>query len=236
VDWGEGFPMEFIRIWVFAVSIFGSVFAFGEDLWLFDQDFVKFGKKEIYEKLKKGMLKKEFGSFSAFAVQEQQESMQYIYLVPVGDYAGLGGLLEGRAEREEKLSGEERLPFVSTLNFTMKSLQQFLPACSYVPAGKESLTAFRCMYFYLFGIVPGNEAIFEAHLQKVAEEGGVCMRSWRIVIGGDLPKYLVAVFGANEKKVKQDAENLELIPAPLKNLLRSQKQGSAVLRKELTKG
>ncbi len=231
--------MAFMRIWMCAVSIFGSVLAFGEDLWLFDQDFVKFGKKEIYEKLKREMLKDEFGDFSAFAVQEQQESMQYIYLVPVGDYGGLQRLLEGRAKREEKLSGEERLPFVSTLNFTIKSVQQFLPACSYVPVGKESLAAFRCMYFYLFGIVPGNEAIFEAQLQKVAEEqgdsGGVCMRSWKIVIGGDLPKYLVATFGSNEKKVKQDAENLELIPPPLKNLLRSQKQGSAVLRKELTR-
>ena len=231
--------MVCMRVLLICIGIFCSVFAIGQEqaLWVFEQEFVKFGKKDVYEKMKKERLREEFGNFSVYAAQEA-DAMQYIYLVPVGDYAGLSDLMKKRTELEENLSAEQKLPFVSTLNFTITSLQRFLPACSYVPRGKESLSAFRHLYFYLFGIIPGNEAVFEAQLHRIAEEqgdsNGVCMRSWKILIGGDAPKYLIAIFGSNEKQVRKDAEELELIPPPLKNLLRSQKQGSAILRKDLS--
>jgi hypothetical protein len=232
--------MLHVRIFTLFVAILGSVFGFSDEqnLWLIQQDFVKFGKKEVYEKLKKEMLSEQFPPFSAYAMQEH-DSMQYIYLIPVMDFNGLGDFIGKKMEFEEGLSGEQRLPYVSTLNFTMQNLMRFLPECSYVPQTGENLSSFRCLYFYLYSIVPGNEAVFEAQLHKIAEEQasleGHCIRCWKIVIGGDMPKYGVAVFGFDEKQVKKDAEELELITPPLKNLLRSQKQGGAVLRKDLSK-
>ncbi len=232
--------MLHVRILTLCVAILGSVLGFCDEqnLWLIEQDFVKFGKKEVYEKLKKEMLSEQFGPFSAYAMQEQ-DSMQYIYLIPVKDFNGLGDFIGKKMELEDGLSAEERLPYVSTLNFTMQNLMRFLPDCSYVPQTGENLAAFRCLYFYVYSIVPGNETVFEAQLHKIAEEQanaeGHCIRCWKIVIGGDVPKYAVAVFGFDEKRVKKDAEDLELITPPLKNLLRSQKQGGAVLRKDLSK-
>lgn len=218
-------------------ALLASSLGFCADLWFVEQDFVKFGKKEAYEKYKKEMLSQHIGSFSTFAVQAE-DSLQYIYLIPVKDYCGLGDFLQKRADYEQSLHSESRVPYFSTLNFTIGSLQQYLPDCSYVPKGKEALTAYRNIYFYLFGIMPGNEEVFEARLQKIAEEqeenSGVCFRSWKIVIGSNVPKYLVAVFASGEKQAQKRAEGLELIDLAMKNIILTQKQGSAILRKDLS--
>jgi hypothetical protein len=208
-----------------------------ENLWFIEQDFVKFGKKEAYEEYKKEMLKNHLGNFSTFAAQGD-DSLQYIYMVPVQDYCGLGNFLQNRKEYDQSISSDLRIPYFSTLHFTIGSLQWYLLDCSYVPKGKEALTAYRNIYFYLFGILPGNEQIFEAQLQKIAQEQAegpeICFRSWKMIIGSDVPKYLVAVFATNEKQAKKHSEKLEFITLPMKNILRSQKQGSAVLRKDLS--
>lgn len=225
--------------WLVLCWISGSIFGFCEngDLWFIEQDFVKFGKKEAYEEYRKEMLKKNLGSFSTFAAQGE-DSLHYIYLVPVKDYHGLGNFLQSREDYEQSLSSDIKVPYLSTLNFTIGSLQRYLPDCSYVPTGKEALTAYRNIYFYLFGILPGNERVFEDQLQKIAQEQAegqeVCFRSWKIIIGSYTPKYLVVVFAANEKQAKKRAEGLEFITLPMKNILRSQKQGTAVFRKDLS--
>jgi hypothetical protein len=209
----------------------------GTDLWLIEQDFVKFGKKEVYEKYKKEMLVG--SSMVAFAAQED-DLLQYIYLFPVNDYSGLGDLMQKRADYDRSLGTAALLPYLSTLNFTMRSVHQYLPNCSSIPKGKESLSAYRNIYFYLFGVKPGNETDFEARLEKIATEEArdmeVCLRSWKIAIGSSVPKYLVAVFAPSEKQAQKRAEGLEFITLPMKNLLYSQKQGVAVLRKDLSVG
>jgi hypothetical protein len=204
--------------------LMGSVSAFCDwQLWLIEQDFVKFGKKEVYEKYKKEML----GENATFAMQDEDAS-QYIYLFPVGDYKDLSDSMQGCD------GSDNRIAFLSTLNFTIQSLHRYLPRCSYIPKGKESLLAYPNIVYYLFGVVPGNDAVFEAQLLKIAgdqaKNGGTCFRSWKILMGSDVPKYLVAVFASDEAQ----AEGLEFVPTSLKGLLRSQKQGSAVLRRDLS--
>jgi hypothetical protein len=223
----------------FLVGLMGTILAYcgdNEDLWLIEQDFVKFGKKEAYEEYKKDMLKQYAGGFSTFAMQEE-DSQQYVYLIPIKDYNGLKEWMQKRADNPS-LSPDIVIPYLSTLNYTIASLQCFLPDCSYIPKGKESLTSCSHIYFYLFGVTPGNEGAFEAQLRKIAGEqaqkSGVCFRSWKILIGSDVPKYLVAVFANTEKQAQKRAEGLEFITVPMKNLLRSQKQGGAALRTDLS--
>jgi hypothetical protein len=231
--------MNFRWVWLVLCLLSGSILGFcaNGDLWFIEQDFVKFGKKEAYEEYKKETLKQDLGSFSTFAAQGE-DSLHYIFLVPVKDYRGLGTFMQKREDYEQSLSPDLKIPYLSTLNFTIGSLQRYLPNCSYTPKGKEALTAYRNIYFYLFGILPGNEQIFEGQLQKIANaqaEGlEVCFRSWKMIMGSDVPKYLVAVFATSEKQAKKRAEGLEFITLPMKNILRSQKQGSAVLRKDLS--
>lgn len=231
--------MHFRSFLLILSLIWGTIFKLcgNEGLWFIEQDFVKFGKQDAYEEYKKEMLNKEFGSFAAFAAQEE-DALHYIYLVPVKDYCGLGAFLQKREEHEQHLSSDLKIPYWSTLNFTIGSLQKYMAECSYIPKDKEALTAYRNIYFYLFGILPGNEQVFEAQLQKIAKEQaagpGICFRSWKIIIGSNVPKYLVAIFAPDEKQAKKRAEGLEFITLPMKNILQSQKQGSAVLRKDLS--
>jgi hypothetical protein len=226
--------MRFKGFLVIFSAVVGVAFC-GNDLWLIEQDFVKFGKKEAYERYKKEILTE--SSIATFAAEED-DLLQYIYLFPVKDYCGLGDLMQKRADHDQSLGSDIIRPYLSTLNFTIRSVHQYLPNCSSIPKGKESLFAYRNIYFYLFGVMPGNEADFETRLQTIAAEKAkdrdICFRSWKIVIGSSVPKYLVAVFAPSEKQAQKRAEGLEFITVPMKNLLYLQKQGVAVLRKDLS--
>ena len=98
----------------------------GTDLWLIEQDFVKFGKKEVYEKYKKEMLVG--SSMVAFAAQED-DLLQYIYLFPVNDYSGLGDLMQKRADLRPVFGSSGPPPLFQTLNFTMRSVHQYISNC-----------------------------------------------------------------------------------------------------------
>jgi hypothetical protein len=206
------------------------------DLWFIEQDFVKFGKREVYETSKREILDNDSGIFSVFAAQEG-DLLQYVYFIPIKNYCRLSDFMQSRIDNERSLSADVKIAYLSTLNFTIGSLHRFLSNCSYLPKGKGSIAAFSSMYYYLFGIVPGNEAIFETQLQKIANEQsqgqGICFRSWKVLIGSDIPKYFVVVFAATEKLAQRRAESLEFIPPSMKDLLRSQKQGPLLLRKDL---
>ena len=207
------------------------------------QDFVKFGKRDVYERSKKLLLEgfwghAKMGPFCTFA-EDEQSSPQYIYMVPVEDYGGLGDFMRKKGEYDRSVGKSVLLPFLSTLNFTMESLHRYLPMGSYLPQGRESILSYGAAYFYLFGVTPAGEGDFEAHLERIAaqQEGAelqVCFRSWKVVMGADTPKYLVAVFGATGKDAELQAKGLNLGQGPVKNILRSQKEGSAVLRKDLS--
>src|SRR5579871_4872467 len=181
----------------------------GEELWVVEQDFVKFGKKEVFEKSKKELLDASGKTFLTFAAQED-DLLQYVFFICVKNFRGLGNFLESA----DPANSDVRALYSSTLNFLVRSLDAYLPECSSVPKGKEALTAYSHISFYLFGITPGNEEIFEAQLQKVASEQAekTCFRSWKILMGSDAPKYFVAVFADGEKQAKKSAEEIEFVP------------------------
>ena len=53
-----------------------------------------------------------------------------------------------------------------------------------------------------------------------------------MLIGSDTPKYVIAVFANTEKNAKKMASELDFIE--MKNILRSRKEGTALLKKELS--
>lgn len=212
-------------------------------LWLIQQDFVKFGKMDAYEKYKREVLEgfrkvSKSGPLCSYA-QSEVDSSQYIYLTPVKDYSGLKDVMTNRNSYVSSLGANALLPFLSTLNFSIESLHRFLSDCSFLPKGKESIVAYGAVHYYLFGVMPPNERDFEEHLKKIAasqmgSDRPVCFRTWKMVIGADLPKYLVAVFASTEKEADKRAAELEFGSGPIKNILRSQKEGSCLLRSDLS--
>jgi hypothetical protein len=235
--------MSFWRIFIGIIS-FG--FAMGhcdEGIWLIEQDFVKFGKRDVYEAFKieqKADFLKKVG-FSRFCIDDV-DSSQYIYLIPVQDFNGLNALMKRRSSFHQTLTLEEKqniLPFLSTVNFFMESVHRQLPSCSFVPMGKESLLAYSAVSYYVYGINPGNGPSFEERLKNIAEaqntsENPVCFRTWRVLFGADVPSYVIAVFGNSPKEAKNLASKLRIIDKEMKNILRQEKKGSGIMREDLS--
>lgn len=218
--------------------------AYAEDgLWLFEQEFVKFGKKDAYEAMKKdqqrGFFKKV--GFPRFCI-EGSEGSQFIYLIPLKDFKGLSDLMQKRRQYNQELTDKDEklvLPFLSTINFFIESLHHHLTECSFVLRERPSLMDYTAVHYADFAVTPGNSLIFEKHLSRIAESQAmsskpVCFRTWRVLFGGDVPSYIIAVFADSIQEAKEAMRSLELTEGQIKNILRQEKKGSAVIRKDLS--
>lgn len=214
-----------------------------KDVWLIEQEFVKWGKKESYEAYKKEQQKnfvKKIG-FPRYAVEDPEDSA-YFYLIPVKDFKGLNSLMKARIACHEMLidgDKKEVLSFLSLINFFIETVHFYIDHCSFVPQGKESLLSYPGVYYAIYGIVPGNGPLFERRLEQIAgaqknSETPICFRTWRLLFGGDVPTYMVAVFANSAKEAKDQAKQLRFIDAQMKNVLRQEKKGVGLMRKDLS--
>jgi hypothetical protein len=236
--------MCFLR---FLIAIFGSLAAAvgycDGGLWLIEQEFVKFGKQRAYEDFKKEQqlsFVKRMG-VSSICVENAEDS-HYVYMIPVSDFKGMNALMQkrdidhkNRAQDEQKLI----LPLLSCINFFIESLLTYLPECSLVPSGKDLLLSHSAVCYTDFGVIPGNGPEFEKRLIKLVEEqknssAPISFGTWRMLIGGDTPSYFVAVFADSIKEAKQKTNELQIITKEMKNLLRQEKKGSGLIRKDLS--
>lgn len=216
------------------------------DIWMVRQDFVKFGKKEVYEAAKKqyvqglSQFERKRALFSSYAIQAI-DSPQYLYLTPVGSYGGLDRLLKQQESFKnsfkpldwEAMMGAEN----SAMNFLFNNLQKFLPAASYVPKGKENFFSLPYVYVYWIQIAPGQSSAFEDHLERlVKQQEGVpnCWRVWKGTFGHTLPQYFIVVFAATEKEAEERASQIDFIFGPVKQIVRKLREDRGVLRLDLS--
>lgn len=233
---------------VFSITNLNAKISETTDLWLIRQDFVKFGKKEAYETA----LKSTFSDFSqfikkrdvfAFYAIQVLDSSQYIYLTPLGSYSNFDKLIRQEQTFQETFSAQDwearKLALASTYNFYFRSFEKFLPQCSSIPVGFEKLVSAPYVHLYWIGILPGQEKVFEQHLQEMAaaelmQEASACWRVFNETVGGAMPQYLIAVFGHSEKEAEEDAEKLDFISGSYKQIVRKQKRAKGLLRTDLS--
>lgn len=231
-----------MRLWAVILGMLCQIGCFAEGpLWVFEQDLVKLGKTLAFEKYKRAYLdtspsygKK--GGLPLYALQES-DSSQYFFLVPVSDYAALGRYMENKAKY--RLESVTEAPYFSTINFSIESLQSYLSECSYVPKGKEKWASLSSIHYTIFSIIPGYEAVFEERLASIAnaqssEKSPYCFRTWKSILGSDTPKYIVAVFAKSAQEAEKSVEALAITKGTLSNIVRQQKEGTAVLRPDLS--
>lgn len=233
--------------WRIFMGISGCIVALAgycdDNLWMIEQEFVKWGKKDAYEEYKKDQQKdfvKKVG-FSRFCIEDNDAS-EYIYLIPVKDFKGLGSLMQKRINYHKMLTqGDEKqiLPFLSTINFFIESVHHQLLDCSFVPSGKTPLLDYPAVYYFNYGIVPGNGPQFEERLRSISATQAksakpVCFLTWRVLFGGEVPSYIVAVFADSPKEAKDLAVGLQITDGQMKNVLRQEKKGEAIIRKDLS--
>lgn len=218
-----------------------------KEVWLLQQDFVKLGKKEIYESSKKGYLTSlaRYGKnkgVNPFYGMQDLNSSEYLYLIPVKTYGGLESFFKLIHGFHSSFSKEEWAHLSalrnSTINFLMRSMLISLPSCSSLPKGQAPLTQPYLGYHWL-SIIPGQEEVFQQHLQDMvaieqSRKTPTFWSAWRVSIGGDLPKYLIMVYGSSEKELEEKSEELDFVSGAYKQLLRKEKKGLLQMRADLS--
>jgi len=225
-----------------------------KSLWYIDEVFVKFGKKEAYENLEKQWLssfKSFFGeggiwrtkkhTWQFFALQAMNEP-QYMFFIPMENFSDLGDYFAKKNEFMQVPSKElaqMRQSLASMTNFAVNSLHMYLPGCSRVEGADGDLwSKYPNLYFYSFGISPGNESIFENHLQTIASDKKITLshsvyRVWKVLIGSDLPKYLILISSESDDQLKIAMDSLNFITPELKDIIRNRREGQALYKKDL---
>jgi hypothetical protein len=237
--------MGFGRSFTIIACIWATFGHCDDSLWLIEQDFVKFGKKEAYESFKKTQeanFVKKVG-YPRVCI-ENSDASEYLYLIPVGDFSGLNSLMRKRMDFHKMLTKDEAekqkiLPFLTTVNFFIESVHRYLPEASFIPVGKESILTYPAVHYSVYGIVSGNGPNFEDRLKQIAvsqraSTRPICFRSWRVIFGGDVPSYIVAVFGDSPKEARHLADSFKLTEGQTKNIIRQEKSGSGVIRQDLS--
>ena len=81
-----------VFICFFNISLYAGEF---DELWIFESNFIKLGKKDAYEKFKKEFSKTVFNKSNPFSLYayEDLEGLQYLYLIKVGEFDALEDFL-----------------------------------------------------------------------------------------------------------------------------------------------
>jgi len=226
-----------MRYWIFSLFFLFSLSASEFDsLWIIEENFLQLGKKETYEKYAKE-LRKEFAKqyrFPTFAYQEI-DGEEYIYLTPVKGFRDAGIFLMQWEQFMRSLPPQTFLPYTNSLNFTIKTMHGYLETCSYTPNRKGKDSSYPYAYFYMVNIEPAYANDLEAHLNTLSQQqrdahSSVCFKTWKEIIGCELPRYVIALFGSSEKEMDQ----FSFITPKLKEVINKQTIQKTRMQKNLS--
>jgi hypothetical protein len=215
-----------------------SFFALGEctSLWVFEEDFIKLGKKGTYEKYSKefhgGFVKQYPCNFYAY---RNLEDAQCIYLTPIEGFTELGAFLMQSDSYMRKLPPQKFLAFASSINFSIRTLRCLIQPCSFIPPDKGDIMDFPYANFRILTLPLLNANDLEAHLNNLAQKqknkgDGVSFRTWKEILGGELPTYVIGVFGQSENEL----DLFDPLTPELKKVISKQYVQKTALRKLLT--
>lgn len=192
----------------------GSVFAQNE-YWLLEQDFVKMGKKELYENQKTAWVKKQ--SYPIFAIADL-ENPQFLFLMPLKNISSLGSY--------PPLLNQLQDPLIETcLNFQVFSLFQLLDVSPGRP--NELFTEDKPYYFYVvYDMTLDAKESLEQAFAKVKSSGKFsngCL--WKGLLSGDCPKYVFCISFKNKEEMTDWSMEKMLDEGAFKSGLRDKKTG-----------
>jgi len=235
------FAYHLIIFFCFSLSVFAAK---KEELWLFQQEFVKFGKRDFYEEWKKQWLQKwkiQEGKKLPILAIEDKDSSQYIYLIAVENFNGLERFFAKQKNFQETMDIFLKKSYAAsasaTLNFCILSLHQYLPTCSYIPKGQNcSIQLLPAVKYRIYSVMPGNAEAFENNLEKKAlsyqkKQATFCWRSWKVIFGGEIPKYIIAFFATDEESL---SDIPDLLGENMREIVTRTKEGKGEFRKDLS--
>ena len=246
--------MKFFLIFLSCSVLSISTHCFGKEgeenaLWLIQEEFIKYGKKEAYEHLQSdwlkgfqksinstGIWKREKNNGAIYAIQVREEP-QYMYLIPLQEN-GFSQYFQKEQEYWSTLSPDlkkQRQALLSLINFSMNSLHLYLKKCSHLTGNQDKIGKNSPnFHFWVYGIMPGQEEIFEKALTDLAQDPGlseeVCWRVWRVVVGSDMPKYIILASASSENGLEEPKKVLKPLSIQMKEIIRNEKEGDGKLK------
>ena len=206
-------------IFLFSMCLFlGQAYSSSvEEYWLVQEDFIKFGKGDLYLAEKgreiKGLKLQTYGI-------EDLENPQYVFLSPLKSLGSMSAY-EPFIERSE---GEL---LKSCLNFQIFSLHRFLEACSL--RSQDVFSEKKPYLFYaLYEVEPGAEDSFEGELMKAVSKlkaAKVSWSTWKCLLAGDYPKYLFCLAFESKDELKNWSMNTLFNEEKIEEILRGKKSG-----------
>ncbi len=219
------------------------------DIWLIQQNFFSLGKRDVYEALWKVWLQQLTQLSKERAVPpiitlEAKGIPEYIAMIPLGNFSALDSFYALNEALKKQVGPElwmkQQEALGSTMNFQVLSLHQFLPMCSCLPCDVNiSIMNRPFLYYFVYAIEPGQGKSFEGLLQRKAKEhldkkNQVCWRVWKVLFGGDVPKYILVIFSQREEGLMEDIKKIDLIDPSMEKIMRREKEGKASLRRDLS--
>lgn len=241
--------------WLIAMALFSSFLPVSKwsenplEIWLIQEDFFSYGKRDTYEAITKTWLTalKQANTpqelMTMVAIQSKTNP-EYIYMSPIGRFGILDNYLPYVSRIDTKLGPEvvkkQQEAWLSTLNFQTFSLMGYLPFCSCLPRTPNSSIPHRpYVHYYIIGVDTKSADYFENFLKTQvdlhnAKNETICWRTWKVLFGSDVPKYVVAIFSRSEEELKKHKEQLDLTDPLLEKVLRREREGWGVLRRDLS--
>lgn len=220
-------------------QLFWGTIANAANLLLIDQEFVKFGKKEVYETEKKSWLE-QFSKLTAkqqpspFIAIYDQNSSQYLYLTQMSSYGEIDTYFQ--KQRMFKVSKS----FPSTLNFRIMTVHEEIPRCSTTTENLQA-TFFSMPHvrYHVYGVAPGQGEAFERYLEKMVKnqnkvEAPATWRTWKVIFGSDTPKYVVCLFAKDKQELEKQGDNLVFVDPAMREILRRDRAGDVEVRRDLS--
>jgi hypothetical protein len=220
----------------------GALYAGPEDkeIWVVEQEFAKFGRKEAFEEAKKKWIA-DFEKFTAHRAPymiglEDAADNEYLFLIPFNNFAEIDSYRKQLRDYKASLSAPNRMVenqmLNSLINYKILTIHQYKAECSYCPSSRNMLKTPKVSYTVVT-LLPGGEDPFEQMLiqktaQAVKKNSKECWRVWKTLIGAELPKYIVARFLMAEEEVQ-----IELIDPSMNEIIRRRQDGQAAVRPEL---
>lgn len=201
----------------------------GESLsryWLIEEDFIKLGKKELYEEEKKKRLQgdrdffnKKRKPFEVIGAQDL-ENPQYVFLMPLKDLSYLDLYPPIRGEGSSLLN--------TCVHFRIFSLHELLEDGSF--RGGSSFSESRPYLSYIiYDVFPGSEQSFEQHFVEVVlkqpKKSSFAWNSWRTLLGADGPKYLICASFPSKEELKETKLEDLFEEIAIKEIIRNKKSG-----------
>ncbi len=205
-----------------------------QEFMLAEQEFVKFGKKELYEQEKQSWLKEFKKNAPPICAVFDRDSSQYLYLTPMDSYGDMDDYFQRKREFKESLAMD------STLNFRVLTFHQYLPSCSYgVEKGLSTFFAKPYLHYHIYGVAPGSEASFEQRLEQMVltykqKKSSATWGVWKVIFGSDTPKYVVCLFAKNKESLDKQVKDLAFVDQQMHDILRRDREGNAEVKSALS--